>query len=1126
MMNRRFKNVFTYVVERTRTTSRLQRLASVLLVTALLIAQAFALLGRDMPGDANSQSEEPAFDALGVSNGPAESEMANAVLDQSVTNLKFDFGSTSSPVAAGYQQVANTMLYTSERGYGIDGTAAFRDRGAPDDLRRDFTNGTYGFKVDLPNGDYYVKIISGDNIAGNRTDLSIEGRSYPRITSASGSFAEFTTVVTVVDGQMNFAFRTDGRANAIEIVAISAPTGLRVDSLSLTADPAVTLGWEPVDGAASYTVYRALEGETVFAPVGSATSTSYTDETVELGLTYVYAVSQVNSAGIESAQSEPLTVAVKDPSVSAPSAPTGLRLDTATQDAITMQWNAANDTLLYYVYQSDAQDGPFVRVATTTEPRYTDATTPTTANHYYHVVAVNQGGLSASSNVLKTPITKTLIRQMERLDRGLVAVPVEGGVLVSWRMLGVDPPDISFNLYRDGQKVNQSPIALSTNYLDTAGTGSSAYSVRAIVNGVEQNSSESVAVWASNHHDIPLEKPEGGTTPDGVAYTYRANDASVGDLDGDGQYEIVLKWDPSNSKDNSQAGYTGEVFLDAYELDGTLLWRIGMGRNIRAGAHYTQFLVYDFDGEGKAEVVAKTADGTTDGTGVVIGNPNADYRNASGYILSGPEYLTVFEGATGRALATTDYYPPRGNVGSWGDTYGNRVDRFLAGVAYLDGERPSFVMARGYYTRSVLAAYNFRDGQISRVWVFDSNDPGNGGYAGQGNHSLAVADVDGDGRDEITYGAMAVDDDGSPLYTTGLGHGDMHHLSDHDPSRPGLEYFQVHENKASPYGYEMRDARTGAILWGVRTGIDTGRGVAADIDPRYPGAEAWAIGGAWNSPTGGLHTVTGEQISTNIPPANFAVWWDGDLLREVLDHSYSDTLGAGVGTIGEWDYENSRLSNLLTAEGTLSSNSTKGNAALQADILGDWREEVLWRTEDSSALRLYTTPYVTEHRFVTLMHDSVYRTGIAIQNVGYNQPPHLSYYLGEGMQTGPRPVISVGPVLPASVNVDPDMWNVRTGAGPRSATVYLELPQGYDVANAATTTVRLFVDGTAIAAQPSPVAIGDHNGNGIPDLMVQFDGRAFASALAQYNGTIEVSVIGYLVAGEVFAGSDRVRVMN
>ena len=578
-------------------------------------------------------------------------------------------------------------------------------------------------------------------------------------------------------------------------------------------------------------------------------------------------------------------------------------------------------------------------------------------------------------------------RQMEYLDRGVVAVKTDTGVFVSWRLLGTEGSGVTFNVYRDGVKVNATPIMNSTNLQDSAGTTSSKYTVRAVVNGTEQAASAAVSVWGSNYLSVPLSKPADGTTPDGVNYTYSANDASAGDLDGDGKYELIVKWDPSNSKDNSQSGYTGEVFIDAYKLDGTRLWRIGLGKNIRAGAHYTQFMVYDLDGDGKAEVAMKTADGSKDGTGAVIGDGTKDYRNSSGYILTGPEYLTIFNGLTGKVLTTVNYDPPRGTVSSWGDNYGNRVDRFLAGIAYLDGERPSLVMARGYYTRSVLVAYDYRNGQLTKRWTFDTNTSGNSAYAGQGNHNLSIGDVDNDGKDEIIYGAMAVDDNGTGLYTTKLGHGDAMHFSDLDPDRSGMEVFQVHETPSATAGIEFRDARTGALIWGIPTSADIGRGMAADIDPRYKGAEVWAAGS--------MYTAKGQLISRKLPSTNFGIWWDGDLSRELLDNNRID----------KWNYDTSTVTNLLTASGAASNNSTKATPALQADLLGDWREEAVWRTTDSSALRIYTTTALTETRIYTLMHDPVYRLGIAWQNVAYNQPPHTSFYLGTGMNTPPTPNI-------------------------------------------------------------------------------------------------------------------------
>jgi rhamnogalacturonan endolyase len=567
--------------------------------------------------------------------------------------------------------------------------------------------------------------------------------------------------------------------------------------------------------------------------------------------------------------------------------------------------------------------------------------------------------------------------QPENLRRGLVAVSTpSGGIYLGWRLLASDPETVSFNVYRGATKINDEPLSSSTNFFDPEGTTNDSYSVVSVVGGVEQGRSEAVTPWSQNYLSIPLQRPAGGTTPDGVNYTYSPNDCSVGDLDGDGEYETVLKWDPSNAKDNSQSGYTGNVYLDGLEMDGTLLWRIDLGRNIRAGAHYTQFMVYDLDGDGKAELACKTADGTVDGVGTVIGDTNADYRNSAGYILSGPEFFTIFSGETGEALQTVDYLPARGNVSSWGDSYGNRVDRFLAGIAYLDGIRPSVVMCRGYYTRAVLVAWDWRDGQLTHRWTFDSDDgtPGNLAYRGQGNHQLSVADVDDDGKDEIIYGSCVIDDDGTGLWSSGLGHGDAMHVSDIDPTRPGLEVWGIHEN--ARVGSALLDARTGQVIWGTGP-ADVGRGVAANVDDSVDGVECW--GG-----TDGLRSARNARVGNTPPSANHVVWWDGDLARELLDSNNIRKYG------GSHPY-------LLIANGCLSNNGTKANPSLQADLFGDWREEVMWRTSDNSSLRIYTTTDTTRYRLVTLMHDRTYRLAIAWQNVAYNQPPHTGYFIGAGM---------------------------------------------------------------------------------------------------------------------------------
>ncbi len=588
-------------------------------------------------------------------------------------------------------------------------------------------------------------------------------------------------------------------------------------------------------------------------------------------------------------------------------------------------------------------------------------------------------------------------RQMEKLGRGVVAVNQgDHKVYVGWRMLGTDPDDIAFNVYRNNIRVNRQPITESTNLVDNNGSTSATYTVRIVINGSEGEPSAPAKVWSRNYLSIPLQTPD-GCTP---------NDASVGDLDGDGEYEIVLHQSP-RGRDNSQRGTTGQPIFEAYKLDGTFLWRINLGRNIREGAHYTQFMVYDLDGDGKAEFACKTADGTVDGKGKIIGDANADYRNSRGYILDGPEFLTIFDGWTGAELATTDYIPPRGNVSDWGDDYGNRVDRFLACVAYLDGQRPSLVMCRGYYTRAVLTAWNFRDGKLTRVWTFDSDDgtPGNRDYRGQGNHNLSVGDVDGDGKDEIIYGACAIDHDGTGLYTTGLGHGDAMHLSDIDPDRPGLEVFAIHERPSHPYAANLRDAATGKVIWGLQL-PDPGRGLAMDIDPRHKGYECWA------NNSDGLYNCKGEKISDAKPRScNMGIWWDGDVLREILDGSSPRRRGGGKGGvfIDKWDYVNGKVIRLLNGGDydCLTNNGTKANPCLHADILGDWREEVIWRTRDGKELRIFTTTIPTDRRFYTFMHDPIYRLSVAWQNVAYNQPAQPGFYMGDGMAAPPRPSITI-----------------------------------------------------------------------------------------------------------------------
>ncbi|MDT0171152.1 rhamnogalacturonan lyase [Pseudarthrobacter sp. BRE9] len=747
--------------------------------------------------------------------------------------------------------------------------------------------------------------------------------------------------------------------------------------------------------------------------------------------------------------------------------------------------------------------------------------------------------------------------QLDHLDRGLVAAGTSEGVFLSWRLLGNEATGSSatgltgtdFNVYRDGQKL--ATVTDSTNFLDRSGTGASAYQVRAVVGGAEADNSAAATPWGTNFKDIPLKKPADGVTPAGQAYTYSANDTSVGDVDGDGQYEFIVKWDPNNSKDVSQVGYTGNTYVDTYKADGALLSRIDLGVNIRSGAHYTQLLVNDFDGDGRAEMMMKTAPGTkstsfnADGSvaassfiSLLQSDLDAGYSNADdyrmsaadyyqhmvktfqgwtehpevkaghwpatleqafgiapqykyplsqadaealtnyfmdvyapsrsarnnlrafeGFIVSGPEYLTVFEGATGKELKTVAYTPGRTDDGlMWGDYAmpriepGNRVDRFLAGVAYLDGRKPAAVFARGYYTRTTLATYTWDGTNLSPVWNVDSGwtpmtnpfndsphgrdgtDPTYGKLTTQGFHSLSASDVDGDGKQEIVYGSATLDDDGSVLYTsfdtlpTGsaapgqearLGHGDAMHVADIDPVRPGKEIFTVHEGASyAPYGYAMRDAATGEVLFGAYSGKDTGRGMIGDVDPSVPGLENWAIG---------MQSADGRKLSTSAPGTNMSIRWAADMTTQIINGS-----GEQTPTIDDW-----KRGRLLTADGTRTNNSTKGTPSLVADVLGDWREEMLVRTADSSALRIYLSTEVTNHKLYTLMHDPQYRAEVARQNTAYNQPAYTDFYFASDMTFGNVPLRAAW--LPGSVKALQDILTDLVDSGDVAGPVAAQL---------------------------------------------------------------------------------------
>ncbi|MBR2184305.1 MAG: rhamnogalacturonan lyase [Prevotella sp.] len=639
----------------------------------------------------------------------------------------------------------------------------------------------------------------------------------------------------------------------------------------------------------------------------------------------------------------------------------------------------------------------------------------------------------------------TPVSQMEKLDRGLVALPNSSGSgnFVSWRYLGTDDPvRTTFNLKRNGIVIKEKLVV--TNYKDTGGNNSSQYSVETVVDGKVVETSAPVKAWDKVWLKLPLNRPAGGSTESG-AYTYSPNDCSVGDVDGDGKYELFVKWDPSNSKDNSQDGYTGNVIIDCYKLDGTLLWRIDLGRNIRAGAHYTQFMVYDFDGDGKAEMMCKTAPGSKDAAGNYVNQAtdNTTIKNASntkvwlsssGRMDGGHEYLTVFNGETGAAIHTIAYNPNRNTKSelseaqgtfNWAvgktDTHGyNRGDRYLAAVAYLDGSdgNASGIFCRGYYTYAYIWAVDFDGEKLIPRWLHrsDANNQysvvtydkqgtgttknytpsaatsGSGSRTmfGNGNHNLSVGDVDGDGCDEIIWGSAGLDNDGKLLYATGFGHGDAIHMGKMIPGRDGMQVFEVHEEKGT-YAWDLHDAATGEVLHkGGPEGVDNGRGMAAQLTNKS--AEWWFSS---NSAREQRSAVTGETASEKSGSLNFRVYWDGTVQDALLDGNKIDKYNSSSNSF-------SRLVTFSDLGGPSSTcNSTKNTPNLSADILGDWREEVLLYTvtDEETYLGIYTTNIATDYRIPTLMHDHTYRMGICWQNTAYNQPPHIGYNLVEATVT-------------------------------------------------------------------------------------------------------------------------------
>lgn len=739
--------------------------------------------------------------------------------------------------------------------------------------------------------------------------------------------------------------------------------------------------------------------------------------------------------------------------------------------------------------------------------------------HYFriHAVCESSGEILEESEVIVSERYRKLNPQLEKLSRGLIAVRAQGGIFLSWRLFreevtgwcdtGLTGTD--FDVLKNGSVICR--VSDSTNWLDSEGTPNDLYSVRPVSAGLPGKACEpvSAARTGEGYIDLPIRKPADGVTPAGETYTYHANDMSVADVNGDGELEYILKWDPSNSKDVSQKGYTGNCLIDCYTLSGTLLWRLDMGPNIRSGAHYTQFMVYDFNGDGKAEMAVKTAPGTCmtvySSNGEVISermitlpdhdlaagisntdnyvgsaedyreylvelflswhdhpevrskrwpatleecfgleprfcyplrrknaewladyfidefapacSPKNKLREFEGFIWKGPEYLTMFAG-DGSEIQTIDYPFPRVDDGlMWGDYSWNRiepcnrVDRFLAGVAYLDGQRPYLLMCRGYYTRTTIAAYDFFENRFHEVWAVDSGfvpmrnpfaptpagtqglDPVYGIIAGQGNHSLSCADVDGDGFDEILYGACVIDHDGSILYSgagylpdgrwMNWGHGDAMQAAVIDPDRPGQQIMHVFEDgRNAPFGEALVDAETGRPVYGEYCEADLGRCMIGKIDPSTRGLQVWVRD---------LRNCDGSRSSLPVPGTNASIRWAADLTTQVTD---------GVDYVGE---KHTGIINdplhgvMLKPEGTATNNGTKGNPCLVADVLGDFRDNLLLRLADDSAVRIFVNTEVTHHKLYTLLHDVQYRCGVAWQNNCYNQPVWPSFYYGNDM---------------------------------------------------------------------------------------------------------------------------------